>query len=117
MNRFPRMALGLLALGWAFWLGMVICKTPPSDPGHFPIASQFETALSLNVRGFPRSGIIGYRDEFHPDTPEFEDRRNKTVLLTQYPAAPVILDPAGGHELTLVFGKDKFRLERSRSKP
>lgn len=123
-------------MGWRFWaaglvlgIGFILWtrhqldetrKWAPS-PNHWSFPTHHDARIRRLAaeHGFPRSGVIGYRDDkFEPDPPEAarEGMHSAFRGIFQYALAPVILDDAAPHEPTLVLTKTgSFYLERRRA--
>ena len=113
------LGLAVLAVGWVVALAHLAAETPPSDPKYVSPPAAYEAEF-LKIRpyaGYPSRGVIGYRDEVHPDTPENRSVRTQLHLIYQFILAPVLLDRTGNYESTLVRTRTGPRHERTGGKP
>lgn len=112
-------ALGVLAVGWAVAAANLVDESPVADPHYVTPLVPMEAEVERIRRwgALPTRGVIGFRDDQTPNTPETQSLRTQIYLLYQSILAPVLLDRHSAYDITLVLTKARLEVERTGGKP
>jgi len=113
-----RAAVLALAVGFVVWVDTLLDMTadwwPP--PNHVSGPARHDEFVSKAAArdGFPKRGVVGYRDDLFGRDPAKHGEHNALRFLFQYTLSPLLLDKDGEHDKTLVLTGKGFHLERAK---